>query len=73
MGHRASFVESDEGWTGNCRIGFARRSAVLGVTPRFWVDMIELDPMQVELFKQPDQAITEHLKYADFEASIRGK
>jgi pimeloyl-ACP methyl ester carboxylesterase len=36
------------------------------------VDMVKLVPLQVELLKQPDQAATEHLDFAEFAEGLRG-
>ncbi len=58
-------TRQDEG-----KLSFKIRHAIL-LDGSTLVDMVELTPLQKELLKKPDQALTEHLDFNDFAEGMR--
>jgi len=52
------------------KLSFKIRHAIL-LDGSTLVDMVELTPLQKELLKQPDQALTEHLDFKEFAEGMR--
>jgi pimeloyl-ACP methyl ester carboxylesterase len=52
------------------KLSFKIRHAIL-LDGSTLVDMVELNPLQKELLKKPDQALTEHLDFKDFAEGMR--
>ncbi len=52
------------------KLSFKIRHAIL-LDGSTLVDMVELVPLQVELLKKPDQALTEHLDFKEFAEGMR--
>ncbi len=52
------------------KLSFKIRHAIL-LDGSTLVDMVELNPLQKELLKKPDQALTEHLEFKEFAEGMR--